>query len=139
MGPIAWNFRKSKCSCFRSQHRWETGREMEWFLRTLRTLTKTKYVFNYKLWKVPSNQTCKQFNRLNHSTYSNVACCLIIYRFLHQLKEDNSELINRLWTDIHQKIATQSQITSPPGIPSSAPSSREQKGLCFHCVTLLTG
>nr|KAF6474827.1 hypothetical protein HJG63_010963 [Rousettus aegyptiacus] len=48
-------------------------------------------------------------------------------RFLHQLKEDNSELINRLWTDIHQKIATQSQITSPPGIPSSAPSSREQK------------
>nr|KAF6474826.1 hypothetical protein HJG63_010963 [Rousettus aegyptiacus] len=47
--------------------------------------------------------------------------------FLHQLKEDNSELINRLWTDIHQKIATQSQITSPPGIPSSAPSSREQK------------
>ncbi|XP_015450921.1 spindle and centriole-associated protein 1 isoform X7 [Pteropus alecto] len=48
-------------------------------------------------------------------------------RFLHQLKEDNSDLINRLWTDIQQKIATQSQITSPPGIPSPAPSSQEQK------------
>ncbi|KAM4889184.1 spindle and centriole-associated protein 1 isoform 2-T2 [Thomomys bottae] len=39
-------------------------------------------------------------------------------RFLHQLKEENSELINKLWNDIQQKLATQSQIT-PPGTPSS--------------------
>lgn len=45
-------------------------------------------------------------------------------KFLHQLKEDDSELINKLWTDIQQKIATQSQITTPPGTPSSAPSIR---------------
>ncbi|KAM9583262.1 spindle and centriole-associated protein 1 isoform 1-T1 [Trichechus inunguis] len=33
-------------------------------------------------------------------------------RFLHQLKEENSELINKLWTDIQQKTATQS--SGPP-------------------------
>ncbi|KAG8509539.1 Spindle and centriole-associated protein 1, partial [Galemys pyrenaicus] len=48
-------------------------------------------------------------------------------RFLHQLKEDNSELINKLWTDIQQKIATQSQVTTSPGTPSSASPSGEQK------------
>ncbi|XP_004436631.1 PREDICTED: spindle and centriole-associated protein 1 isoform X2 [Ceratotherium simum simum] len=48
-------------------------------------------------------------------------------RFLHQLKEDNSELINKLWADIQQKITTQSQITTPPGTPSSAPPLGEQK------------
>ncbi|XP_007516385.2 spindle and centriole-associated protein 1 isoform X3 [Erinaceus europaeus] len=49
-------------------------------------------------------------------------------RFLHQLKEDNSELINKLWTDVQQKIATQSQITIPSGTPSSSASpSGEQK------------
>ncbi|OBS72589.1 hypothetical protein A6R68_12837 [Neotoma lepida] len=42
----------------------------------------------------------------------------ITERFLHQLKEENSELINQLWTDIQQKLATQSQGT-PPGTPSS--------------------
>nr|XP_012319427.1 spindle and centriole-associated protein 1 isoform X2 [Aotus nancymaae] len=47
-------------------------------------------------------------------------------RFLQQLMEENSELINKLWTDIQQKIATQSQIT-PPGTPSSALSSGEQR------------
>ncbi|XP_074260465.1 spindle and centriole-associated protein 1 isoform X3 [Saimiri boliviensis] len=47
-------------------------------------------------------------------------------RFLQQLTEENSELINKLWTDIQQKIATQSQIT-PPGTPSSALSSGEQR------------
>ncbi|XP_050004845.1 spindle and centriole-associated protein 1 isoform X2 [Alexandromys fortis] len=47
-------------------------------------------------------------------------------RFLHQLKEENSELINQLWTDIQQKIATQSQRT-PPGTPSSVLSAEEQK------------
>ncbi|XP_029426215.1 spindle and centriole-associated protein 1 isoform X8 [Nannospalax galili] len=47
-------------------------------------------------------------------------------RFLHQLKEENSELINQLWTNIQQKIATQSQVT-PPGTPSLTPSSEEQK------------
>ncbi|XP_075398638.1 spindle and centriole-associated protein 1 isoform X2 [Tenrec ecaudatus] len=46
-------------------------------------------------------------------------------RFLHQLKEENSELINQLWTDIQQKIATQSQRTptpapAAPAIPSAA-------------------
>ncbi|XP_010628398.1 spindle and centriole-associated protein 1 isoform X2 [Fukomys damarensis] len=48
-------------------------------------------------------------------------------RFLHQLKEDNSELINKLWTDIQQKIAMQSQITVPPATLSSALSSEEQR------------
>lgn len=48
-------------------------------------------------------------------------------RFLHQLKEDNSELINKLWTDIQQKIATQSQITSSLGTPSSTSPSEEKK------------
>ncbi|XP_028608270.1 spindle and centriole-associated protein 1 [Grammomys surdaster] len=47
-------------------------------------------------------------------------------RFLHQLKEENSELINQLWTDIQQKIATQSQRT-PPGSPSSELSTEDQK------------
>ncbi|CAD7680894.1 unnamed protein product [Nyctereutes procyonoides] len=48
-------------------------------------------------------------------------------RFLHQLKEDNSELINKPWTDdIQQKIATQSQITTPPGAPSSRIHTRVQ-------------
>uniref|UniRef100_A0A8C4M2S8 Spindle and centriole-associated protein 1 n=1 Tax=Equus asinus asinus TaxID=83772 RepID=A0A8C4M2S8_EQUAS len=48
-------------------------------------------------------------------------------RFLHQLKEDNSELINKLWTEMQQKMATQSQITTPPRAPSPAPPSGEQK------------
>lgn len=48
-------------------------------------------------------------------------------RFLHQLKEENSELINQLWTDIQQKIATQSQ-RSPPGSPSSL-SAEDQKAV----------
>ncbi|XP_004675271.1 PREDICTED: spindle and centriole-associated protein 1 isoform X2 [Condylura cristata] len=48
-------------------------------------------------------------------------------RLLHQLKEDNSELINKLWTDIQQKIATQSQVTNSPGMPSSASPPGEQK------------
>ncbi|XP_054536878.1 spindle and centriole-associated protein 1 isoform X4 [Pan troglodytes] len=47
-------------------------------------------------------------------------------RFLQQLTEENSELISKLWTDIQQKIATESQIT-PPGTPSSALSSGEQR------------
>ncbi|KAL6038571.1 hypothetical protein STEG23_023230, partial [Scotinomys teguina] len=47
-------------------------------------------------------------------------------RFLHQLKEENSELINQLWTDIQQKLATQSQGT-PPATPSPVPSAEEQK------------
>ncbi|XP_008561640.1 PREDICTED: spindle and centriole-associated protein 1-like, partial [Galeopterus variegatus] len=46
--------------------------------------------------------------------------------FLQQLKEENSELISKLWTDMQQKIATQSQIT-PPETPSSALSSGEQR------------
>eukprot|EP00069_Balaena_mysticetus_P015816 bmy_09368T0 len=58
---------------------------------------------------------------------SNIACCPIIYRFLHQIKEDNSELINKLRTDIQQKVATQSQITASSGTPSSASPSGEQK------------
>ena len=66
---------------------------------------------------------------------SNVACCLIIYRFLHQLKEDNSDLIKKLWTDIQQKITTQSQVTTLPETPSSAPPSGEQNGLLPHCLT----
>lgn len=48
-------------------------------------------------------------------------------RFLHQLKEDNSELINKLWTDSQQKIAARSQMTSPPGTPSSASPSEEKQ------------
>ncbi|XP_051005934.1 spindle and centriole-associated protein 1 [Acomys russatus] len=48
-------------------------------------------------------------------------------RFLHQLKEENSELISQLWTDIQQKIATQSQRTLP-GTPSSELSAEDQKG-----------
>ncbi|XP_009198259.1 spindle and centriole-associated protein 1 isoform X2 [Papio anubis] len=47
-------------------------------------------------------------------------------RFLQQLTEENSELISKLWTDIQQKIATQSQVT-PPGTPSPALSSGEQR------------
>ncbi|XP_023373622.1 spindle and centriole-associated protein 1 isoform X2 [Otolemur garnettii] len=47
-------------------------------------------------------------------------------RFLHQLKEENSELISKLWTDIQEKIATQSQ-TTPPGTPSSALPSEQQR------------
>ncbi|XP_047731098.1 spindle and centriole-associated protein 1 isoform X3 [Prionailurus viverrinus] len=47
-------------------------------------------------------------------------------RFLHQLKEDNSDLIKKLWTDIQQKITTQSQVTTLPETPSSAPPSGEQ-------------
>lgn len=77
---------------------------------------------------------CKQFNSLKDSTYSNIACRPIIYRFLYQLKEDNSELINKLWTDLQQKITTQPQITSPSGTPAPAPLSGEQKGLSLHCI-----
>ncbi|XP_045641128.1 spindle and centriole-associated protein 1 isoform X3 [Ursus americanus] len=58
-------------------------------------------------------------NSLNSQSNTNVD------RFLHQLKEDNSELINKLWTDIQQKITTQSH--TPPGTPSPAPPSGEQK------------
>ncbi|XP_059777107.1 spindle and centriole-associated protein 1 isoform X2 [Balaenoptera ricei] len=47
--------------------------------------------------------------------------------FLHQIKEDNSELINKLRTDIQQKVATQSQITTSSGTPSSPSPSGEQK------------
>uniref|UniRef100_A0A8D1WDM7 Spindle and centriole-associated protein 1 n=1 Tax=Sus scrofa TaxID=9823 RepID=A0A8D1WDM7_PIG len=47
--------------------------------------------------------------------------------FLHQLKEDNSELINKLWTDIQQKIATQSRVPASSGTPLSASPSGEQK------------
>lgn len=47
--------------------------------------------------------------------------------FLHQIKEENSELINKLWTDIQQKVATQSQITASSGTPSSASPLGEQK------------
>ncbi|XP_055481116.1 spindle and centriole-associated protein 1 isoform X1 [Psammomys obesus] len=47
-------------------------------------------------------------------------------RFLHQLKEENSELINQLWTDIQQKIATQSQRTPPGTLPLEV-SAEEQK------------
>ncbi|XP_072821157.1 spindle and centriole-associated protein 1 isoform X1 [Vicugna pacos] len=47
--------------------------------------------------------------------------------FLQQIKEDNSELINKLWTDIQQKIATQSQITTSSGTPSSASPPGDQK------------
>lgn len=65
-----------------------------------------------------------QVDSLSDSTYSN---CPMLYRFLHQLKEENSELINQLWTDIQQKIATQSQ-RAPPGTPSSVLSAQEQKG-----------
>ena len=65
---------------------------------------------------------------------SKIACCPIIDRLLHQLKEDNSELINKLWTDIQQKIAAQSQ--TPSGTPSPAPPSGEQKGLFLHCLIL---
>ncbi|XP_020033796.2 spindle and centriole-associated protein 1 isoform X2 [Castor canadensis] len=43
-------------------------------------------------------------------------------KFLHQLKEENSELISKLWADIQQKISTQSQIMSP-----ETPSSGEQR------------
>lgn len=62
-------------------------------------------------------------------TNSNTTCCPVIYRFLHQIKEENSELINKLWTDIQQKVATQSQMTASSGTPSSASPSGEQKGL----------
>ncbi|XP_074187923.1 spindle and centriole-associated protein 1 isoform X5 [Rhinolophus sinicus] len=48
-------------------------------------------------------------------------------RFLYQLKEDNSELVNKLWTDLQQKITTQPQITSPSGTPAPAPPLGEQK------------
>ncbi|XP_032708114.1 spindle and centriole-associated protein 1 isoform X1 [Lontra canadensis] len=57
-------------------------------------------------------------NSINSQSKTNVD------RFLHQLKEDNSELINKLWTDIQQKITTQSQ--NPPGTPPPAPPSGEQ-------------
>ena len=66
---------------------------------------------------------------------SNIACCPIIYRFLHQIKEDNSELINKLRTDIQQKVATQSQITTSSGTPSSPSPSGEQKGLVPDCIS----
>ncbi|XP_076974473.1 spindle and centriole-associated protein 1 isoform X2 [Tamandua tetradactyla] len=54
-------------------------------------------------------------------------CQLTTDKFLQQLKEENSELINRLWTDIHQKIATQSQIATPSGTPSCTTPSEEQR------------
>ncbi|XP_055965251.1 spindle and centriole-associated protein 1 isoform X2 [Sorex fumeus] len=47
-------------------------------------------------------------------------------RFLHQLKEDNSELINKMLTDIQEKISAQSQ-TTPPATPPTASLSGEQK------------
>ncbi|XP_004606846.2 spindle and centriole-associated protein 1 isoform X2 [Sorex araneus] len=47
-------------------------------------------------------------------------------RFLHQLKEENSELINKLLTDIQEKISAQSQ-TTPPETPPTASLSGEQK------------
>ncbi|XP_048202583.1 spindle and centriole-associated protein 1 isoform X2 [Perognathus longimembris pacificus] len=52
-------------------------------------------------------------NSLNPQTDMNTE------RFLHQLKEENSELINKLWTDIQQKLATQSQVTTSSGTPPS--------------------
>lgn len=60
-------------------------------------------------------------NSLNSQSNTNTE------RFLHQLKEENSELINKLWTDIQQKLAAQSQTVTPPGTPSSALSSGEQR------------
>ncbi|XP_023573429.1 spindle and centriole-associated protein 1 isoform X2 [Octodon degus] len=48
-------------------------------------------------------------------------------RFLHQLKEDNSELINQLWTDIQQKLATQPEPATSPGTPPSALVPEEQR------------
>ncbi|XP_058151822.1 spindle and centriole-associated protein 1 isoform X2 [Dasypus novemcinctus] len=48
-------------------------------------------------------------------------------KFLHQLKEENSEVINKLWTDIQQKIATQSKIIAPPRTPSCTTPSGEQR------------
>ncbi|XP_077627979.1 spindle and centriole-associated protein 1 isoform X3 [Crocuta crocuta] len=60
-------------------------------------------------------------NSLNSPSNTNVD------RFLHQLKEDNSELIKKLWTDTQQKITTQSQVTTLPETPSSVPPSGEQK------------
>ncbi|XP_037691502.1 spindle and centriole-associated protein 1 isoform X2 [Choloepus didactylus] len=48
-------------------------------------------------------------------------------RFLQQLKEENSELINKLWIDVQQKIATQSQTATPPGSPSCTTPLGEQK------------
>ncbi|KAM5281906.1 spindle and centriole-associated protein 1 [Ctenodactylus gundi] len=50
-------------------------------------------------------------------------------KFLRQLKEENSELINKLWTDMEQKIATQSQITTSPRTPSSLSCGEQRAAL----------
>nr|XP_040126298.1 spindle and centriole-associated protein 1 isoform X8 [Ictidomys tridecemlineatus] len=50
-------------------------------------------------------------------------------RFLHQLTEENSELISKLWTNIQQKIATQSKITTPPRTPSAVSSGEQRAAL----------
>ncbi|KAF3827556.1 hypothetical protein GH733_003042, partial [Mirounga leonina] len=49
----------------------------------------------------------------------------ILNESIMEPQEDNYELINKLWTDIQQKITTQSQ--TPPGTPSPAAPSGEQK------------
>ncbi|XP_035963062.2 spindle and centriole-associated protein 1 isoform X2 [Halichoerus grypus] len=70
-----------------------------------------------------NSQSEESENELDNSV--NSQSNMNVDRFLHQLKEDNYELINKLWTDIQQKITTQSQ--TPPGTPSPAAPSGEQK------------
>ncbi|XP_040836407.1 spindle and centriole-associated protein 1 isoform X1 [Ochotona curzoniae] len=62
-------------------------------------------------------------NSLNSQSNTNTE------RFLHQLKEENSELINKLWNDVQQKLAAQSHMVTPPGTPSSALSSNQRAAL----------
>ncbi|KAF3825764.1 hypothetical protein GH733_006591 [Mirounga leonina] len=56
-----------------------------------------------------NSQSEESENELDSSKLSNRNADM----FLHELKEDNSELINKLWTDIQQKIATQNSIICP--------------------------
>ncbi|XP_029795154.1 spindle and centriole-associated protein 1 [Suricata suricatta] len=72
-----------------------------------------------------NSQSGESENELDNSL--NSPSNMNVERFLHQLKEDNSELIQKLWMDIQQKITTQSQVITPPETPSSAPPSGEQK------------
>ncbi|XP_006161878.1 spindle and centriole-associated protein 1 isoform X2 [Tupaia chinensis] len=72
-----------------------------------------------------NSQSQESENELDNSL--NSQCNANTDRFLHQLKEENSELISKLWADIQQKLATQSQIATPPRTPPSTLPTGEQR------------
>lgn len=79
---------------------------------------------------IVNNQSEESKNELDNSKLSNRNAEM----FLHQLKEGNSKLINKLWIDIQQKRATQSQITTPAGTLNICPLRQGNKKLTLNAT-----